>query len=293
MMRGDVDMLQEVDRDSVEFLEGRVGDRDVLLRFAPSTSRSSSTCGIPILSHVEVRRAMQRSHRSRRDRQNAMRGHGQWPTIRSGRTTGPTARAARPPTIRTRRASGSMRPGCPVQGPGPATDGEPVPVHVPVLERRSAVRADRAAAATAAVATSASTGAREPIPVLQLSRRLSSGDFDSCLMPMSSGRSFEWTYRFWHSPNGQHADFRTPATRGQTRSSTGCGRGRSDAEIRIAVADLQQRFHEDAPAVFLAWPETTRAVDARVRRRRANRPGHLREPVALARGGARPRAAAR
>jgi hypothetical protein len=38
---------------------------------------------------------------------------------------------------------------------------------------------------------------------------------------------------------------------------------RPDAEVRTAVADLRDRFYQDVPAVFLAWPETTRAVDFR------------------------------
>jgi hypothetical protein len=36
-----------------------------------------------------------------------------------------------------------------------------------------------------------------------------------------------------------------------------------DADVRVAVANLRQRFYEDVPAAFLAWPETTRAVDTR------------------------------
>jgi hypothetical protein len=37
----------------------------------------------------------------------------------------------------------------------------------------------------------------------------------------------------------------------------------NDKDVRLAIADLRQRFYDDVPAVFLAWTETTRAVDAR------------------------------
>ena len=37
---------------------------------------------------------------------------------------------------------------------------------------------------------------------------------------------------------------------------------RSDSEVRVAVADLRQRFYEDVPAVFIAWVEATRAVES-------------------------------
>ena len=36
---------------------------------------------------------------------------------------------------------------------------------------------------------------------------------------------------------------------------------REEEDIRIAIGDLRQRFYEDVPAVFLAWPKITRAVD--------------------------------
>ena len=38
---------------------------------------------------------------------------------------------------------------------------------------------------------------------------------------------------------------------------------RRDAEIRVAVAELRERFYQDAPAVFIAWVEATRAIDSR------------------------------
>ena len=40
-------------------------------------------------------------------------------------------------------------------------------------------------------------------------------------------------------------------------------KARQDTDIRIALADVRARFFEDVPAVFLAWVEATRAVDAR------------------------------
>jgi hypothetical protein len=38
---------------------------------------------------------------------------------------------------------------------------------------------------------------------------------------------------------------------------------RGEQDIRVAIGDLRQRFYEDVPAVFLAWPQITRAVDSR------------------------------
>ena len=78
---------------------------------------------------------------------------------------------------------------------------------------------------------------------------------------MTSGKSFDWTYRFWHSP----ADSLLYQDSGYTGVDSVLERlrvVRPDAEVRAAVADLRERFYEDVPAVFLAWPETTRAIDA-------------------------------
>jgi peptide/nickel transport system substrate-binding protein len=97
-----------------------------------------------------------------------------------------------------------------------------------------------------------------PVTLRDLGGRLKAGDFEAVLIPMISGRSFEWTYRFWRSaPN---PDIRS----GYTAADTALDRlraARSDEETRIAVADLQRIMYEDPPAAFLVRPETARAVN--------------------------------
>jgi ABC-type transport system substrate-binding protein len=96
----------------------------------------------------------------------------------------------------------------------------------------------------------------------ELTSRAYRGDFDTYLYQLTSGKSFDWTYRFWHSPaagvwmqNSGYTGVDSVLERLRTV--------RPDPEIRAAVADLRERFYEDVPAAFLAWPETTRAIDAR------------------------------
>jgi len=97
----------------------------------------------------------------------------------------------------------------------------------------------------------------------ELGTRIGSGDFDTYIYQLASGKSFEFTYEFWHSDaNGVGVRQNT----GYTGVSEVLDRLRathSDAETRVAVADLRQRFYEDTPAAFIAWVETTRAVDSR------------------------------
>jgi hypothetical protein len=98
----------------------------------------------------------------------------------------------------------------------------------------------------------------------ELAERAAGGRFDTYLYQMTSGRSFECIYRFWHSPApGAQAQFQDSGYTGVDAVLDRLRQARSDSDIRSAVGDLRQRFYEDAPAAFLAWTQVTRAVDAR------------------------------
>lgn len=103
-----------------------------------------------------------------------------------------------------------------------------------------------------------------PATMANLVGRMRSGDFDSMLLPMVSGRSLEWTYLFWRSvPADQKPIIRS----GYMAADAALDRLRaanSDEETRIAVADLQRIIYDDPPAAFLVRPETARAVDESV-----------------------------
>jgi hypothetical protein len=72
------------------------------------------------------------------------------------------------------------------------------------------------------------------------------------------------TYMFWHSrtPTSSPAHL-TGYSAADDILERIRGGDLSDPEMHAAVADLQQRFFDDPPAVFLARPEMTRAVSAR------------------------------
>jgi peptide/nickel transport system substrate-binding protein len=97
-----------------------------------------------------------------------------------------------------------------------------------------------------------------PLKTDALEARLKSGDFDAFLFEMA-GRSLSWVYDFWHSHEGirvnsgyRSADAVLDRIRG----------ARSDDEVRSGMAELARVLHDDPPAAFLAWQETTRAVSA-------------------------------
>ena len=95
-----------------------------------------------------------------------------------------------------------------------------------------------------------------------LTQRAAGGDFDTYLFQMTSGRSFDGTYRFWHSP-GPGPVFQNSGYRGADEVLDRLRRSRNDPDIRLAVGDLRERFYEDVPAAFIAWLQTTRAIDSR------------------------------
>jgi peptide/nickel transport system substrate-binding protein len=95
-----------------------------------------------------------------------------------------------------------------------------------------------------------------PLPQKDLVGRLRKGDFDAFLFEMA-GRSLNWAYGFWHSSDNGYFDSgyqSTDAVLDRIRLA------RSEEEIRSGVADFFQILHDDPPAVFLTFGETTRAV---------------------------------
>ena len=98
----------------------------------------------------------------------------------------------------------------------------------------------------------------EMVPFRDLRRRAMKGEFDTLLLEISSSRSLSYIYYFWHSPQGQPV-----INSGYNAADHALDRFRaaiSDADVRAALADLQQVMCDDPPAVFIAWTQTARAL---------------------------------
>ena len=89
--------------------------------------------------------------------------------------------------------------------------------------------------------------------------RMSSGDYDTFIFEMTSGRTLMWPYLFWHSssPLLKHGYAGADDVLDRMRMST------SDTETRAATHQLQRRMIDDPPAAFLAWSRVSRAVTRR------------------------------
>lgn len=98
-----------------------------------------------------------------------------------------------------------------------------------------------------------------PLPGDEVGRRLDAGDFETVLIQRNSGRSLSWTYSTFHSGVSKSGYSAADAVLDRLRQTS------NEGEIRAAVSDLQQIFHDDPPAIFIAWPKTARVVSSRIR----------------------------
>jgi ABC-type transport system substrate-binding protein len=101
----------------------------------------------------------------------------------------------------------------------------------------------------------------EEVALDQLLQRLGKHDYEATLIEFISGPTLFRPYLVWHSDapfnwghfGGRNVDKALDAVRFSG----------SDADYRTAVANLNQIFSEEPPAVFLAWQERARAVSKR------------------------------
>ena len=100
----------------------------------------------------------------------------------------------------------------------------------------------------------------QPVPQELLGPRIMRGEFDAFLFEMA-GRSLNWVYEFWrsHDEGGLNNNGYVSADAILDRLKVAL----TDEETRAAVADLDRMFHDDPPAAFIAWQETSRAVSTK------------------------------
>jgi peptide/nickel transport system substrate-binding protein len=92
------------------------------------------------------------------------------------------------------------------------------------------------------------------LPARDVGERLDAGDFETVLIQRTSGRSLSWTYSTFHSGVSKSGYSAADKVLDRLRQTT------TMSEIRAAVGDLQQIFHDDPPSIFIAWPKVARLV---------------------------------
>jgi peptide/nickel transport system substrate-binding protein len=266
-MKGEVDLAMEINKESVEFLEG-AAQFETYSSIQPYYIPLVFNLRNPILARPEVRRAISDAIDRKEIVAQGMRGRGQvaddpiWPLHWA---YNPTVRRDPPsPSAASLRLDAA---GLPIREAKPDQrasrfqlkcmffNGDPQFERIALLLQRqlAAVGIDLVL---------------EGLKQSDMVPRIKSGQFDTYLFQLTSGRDLIYAYRLWHSPNSAVGVVQNTGYNGADAVLDGLRQARDDQpqydeEIRRGVADLRQRFYDDVPAVFLAWGETTRAVDAR------------------------------
>jgi peptide/nickel transport system substrate-binding protein len=261
LMRGEVDAAQEVSRDSVEFIEHSSTVR-IYPTIQPFYIPLVLNLRHPALQHVEVRRALNEAVDREGIVARAMRGHGRaasdpiWP-LHWAFDSKQAAYAFDPARAMQRldAAGFVLRPGGSPSAPKTRFSFRCLVLSEDPQFERIAIMIQRQLFEIGVDMQ------LEPMPLAVLARKAGAGDFDSFLAQANASRTLDNTYSFWSS---------TAKPKRQDSGYTGADdlldelRGSiAEADTRRVLAALAQKFHDDPPAVFLAWTEVTRAVDSR------------------------------
>jgi peptide/nickel transport system substrate-binding protein len=267
MMHGELDMVTEVNRESVEFLVG-AKRFETYSSIRPYYIPLVFNLRHPILKNVEVRRALADAIDRDEIVRRAMRNHGQvaedpvWPyhwaytPAAQHHSFDPAAAAAR-----LEAAGFPIRPDSP-------PDAMPSRFRIRCMFWKDPQYERIALMLQRQLATVGVDLLLEPVEQDTLAERIRRGDFETYVYQLGSGRSFNYTYLLWHSDSNGVGQRQNAGYTGANEVLDRLRAAYTDSDIRnsdvrIAVADLRQRFYEDVPAAFIAWLESTRAIDSR------------------------------
>jgi peptide/nickel transport system substrate-binding protein len=260
LMSGEVDMVQAVSRESIEFFQGAstlTTQSSVRSFYVPLAFNLHH----PVLKRVEVRRAIAEAIDRDRILVDALRNHGTlaenpiWPFhwahgAIAGHTYNPKAARLRLDSIglREKQRSPSAMPSR-FQFTCLFWEEDPQYERIGLLLQRQ-------------LAEIGVDMQLRPAKLADLGKMIAAGDFDAYLFQAFGGRAFDNTYKLWHSQK--------PGEAAQNNGYDGADEIldrirdlQNEDELPVALADLQQKFYSDVPAVFLVWLEITRGIDRR------------------------------
>jgi peptide/nickel transport system substrate-binding protein len=260
LMRGEIDAAQEVSRDSVEFME-QSSNLQIYPALQPFYVSMVFNHRHPVLGQVEVRRALteavskasiiERALRSRGLEANAPVWPKHWAYARSGHRY-----VYDPENARSRLDRAGLRL------PRPSGSGKLrsrfrftcLVYDDPQFERIALMLQRQLFDIGVDMAI-------ELVGLDAFGPRAAGGDFDAFLVRANAGRSLDFTYRLWRSSAPNRTALQDSGYTGADTLLDRLRRSTTDEEMRKTVAALVDRFQEDAPAVFIAWLEVTKAID--------------------------------
>jgi len=260
LMRGEVDMLHEVSRDALEFVEAETAVRTYSFP-RPYYYLMAFNLRHPVLQDREVRRAMNLAIDRDVIVQEGLRGRGRpattpiWPEFwsRSGGTT-----QARPDADAAQRALDAA--GYPVRV---GADRQPKRFSFTCLVWADDNRLERLALVLQKQLLDIGIDMKlQAVKNRDLVSQAAAGNFDAFLFEMANARTLGWVNYFWHSPKEGAASANLTGYSGADEALDQIRTARSDQEIVDGTRQLEQAFLDDPPALFLAWQTQSRAVSA-------------------------------
>jgi peptide/nickel transport system substrate-binding protein len=261
LMRSDIDMLQEVSPDAVDFVEAESAVRAYsfpkpyyyLLGFNLKKS---------VLSNVEVRRAINEAVNKQAIVADGLHQRARvaadpvWPEFWAASHAEKSTYDPESARRRLETAGYGMKAGDEIHPPSRlrlrclvwADDSRLIRTALLVQKQLHAVGIDLEL---------------EAVRLNELVARLRQRDYDTFLFEMANARTLRFVYMFWHSPRADMPTFNFTGYSAADSALDKIRNATSDEQIRQGTAELQQVFAEDPPAVFLAWQTMTRAVSAK------------------------------
>lgn len=255
MMRDEINVLHEIDRDAIDFVqEGGSIRAYPLLR--PYYIAIAFNIRHPLIGRRAVRRALVEAVDREEVVRNGMRGHGQaaegpfWPhhwayaPLQNPSLHNPTAAGIRLETagLPVRSRAGAMPSRLAFTCLLLEGDSRFERIALVVQRQLSAVGVDMQLLAL-----------REE----ELTRRIVAGSYEAVLFEFVSARTLSFPYQFWHSRTSLLSTGYRAADEALDRMKTAA----SEQDQRAAVADVMHVMRADPPAMFLAWPRDVRAAD--------------------------------
>lgn len=261
LMRGEIDAAQEVSRDSVEFME-QSSHVQIYPALQPFYVSMVFNHRHPLLRRVEVRRALTEAIDKASILERAMRGRGVeadapiWP--KHWAYAAPANRYPHNPDEAMRRLdhAGLRLPRAQSPGRPRSRFSFTCLVYDDPQFERIALMIQRQLF---------DIGVDMRIELVGLDAfgpRAAAGDFDAFLVRANAGRSLDFTYRLWRSAKPNQEPLQSSGYTGADALLDTLRRSTSDEDMQRTVANLIEKFQEDAPAVFIAWLEVTKAIDA-------------------------------
>lgn len=256
MLRGDVDVLYDVSPDAFEFVK-ESPNAHIASYLRPYVIALTFNAKHRRLGRRDVRRALNQAIDRRQVIDTVVGGRGVpavdpiWPNHWARDAAAPTFTFDAPAARAALDAAGLRRPPGPRPGPRFAftclVQADPRYERLALLIQRQLYGID--------------VDMRlEAVPISEFQGRVSSGRYDAFLGELIASHGLGFTYLLWHSTP---ASFIRTGYAGADAALDRVRAARTDDETRAAVHALQRTMHDDPPAAFLYWAQTSRAVSRR------------------------------